>query len=117
MVFTNVYNPRAFIPRMSELRTTPVKRRTTLGANCTIVWGYTIGRYAFVAAGAVIIQNIQDYALMAGNPARPIGPGCRCGEKLPETSACTVCAKRYRVLQSGLQIDLTDEDLSGEKFD
>ncbi|MDY0164809.1 acyltransferase [Desulfobotulus sp.] len=73
MVFTNVYNPRALIERKNEYKDTLVKKGATLGANCTIVCGVTIGRYAFVAAGAVVTKNVPDYALMAGVPARRIG--------------------------------------------
>ena len=73
MVFTNVYNPRSHVPRKDEYRDTLVKRGATLGANCTIVCGTSIGEYAFVAAGAVINRDIKPYALMAGVPARQIG--------------------------------------------
>jgi len=73
MVFTNVYNPRSFISRKDEYRTTLVRAGASIGANATIVCGVTIGRFAFVAAGAVINRNVPDYALMAGVPARRIG--------------------------------------------
>ena len=73
MVFTNVYNPRALIERKDEYRDTLVKRGATLGANCTIVCGITIGRHAFVAAGAVVTKDVPDFALMAGVPAKHIG--------------------------------------------
>lgn len=73
MVFTNVYNPRSAVSRKDEYRNTLVKHGATLGANCTIVCGTTIGEYAFVAAGAVVNQNVKAYALMAGVPARQIG--------------------------------------------
>ncbi len=96
MVFTNVFNPRAHIKRMDELRPTLVKQGTTLGANSTIVCGVTIGRYAFVGAGAVVTRNVLDHALMAGNPARRIGWVCTCGEKLGEDLACSVCGAGYR---------------------
>jgi UDP-2-acetamido-3-amino-2,3-dideoxy-glucuronate N-acetyltransferase len=96
MVFTNVFNPRAHIKRMDELRPTLVKRGATLGANCTIVCGVTIGRYAFVGAGAVVTKNVLDHALMAGNPARRTGWVCACGEKLEEDLACSVCGAGYR---------------------
>jgi UDP-2-acetamido-3-amino-2,3-dideoxy-glucuronate N-acetyltransferase len=96
MVFTNVFNPRAHIKRMDELRPTLVKQGTTLGANSTIVCGVTIGRYAFVGAGAVVTKNVLDHALMAGNPARRIGWVCACGEKLEEDLACSVCGTEYR---------------------
>jgi UDP-2-acetamido-3-amino-2,3-dideoxy-glucuronate N-acetyltransferase len=82
MVFTNVFNPRSEIPRMDELRPTLVKRGATLGANCTIVCGVTIGQYAFVGAGAVVTKDVPDYALVMGTPARVKGWICRCGRKL-----------------------------------
>ena len=96
MVFTNVYNPRAEIRRMDEVRPTLVKQGATLGANCTIVCGLTIGRYAFIGAGAVVTKNVLDHALMAGNPARQDRLGVRCGEKLEEDLACSVCGAGYR---------------------
>ncbi len=73
MVFTNVYNPRAFIERKSEYRNTLVKKGATLGANCTIVCGVTIGEYSFIGAGAVVNKNVKPYALMVGVPAKQIG--------------------------------------------
>ena len=73
MVFTNVYNPRSLIERKSEYRDTLVKTGATLGANCTIVCGVTIGRFAFIGAGAVVNKDVPDYALMVGVPARQIG--------------------------------------------
>jgi len=73
MVFTNVYNPRSTVSRKDEYRNTVVRQGATLGANCTIVCGTTIGRFAFVGAGAVINRDVQDYALMVGVPARQIG--------------------------------------------
>ncbi|MCU4674725.1 acetyltransferase [Catenovulum sp. 2E275] len=82
MVFTNVYNPRSAIERKAEYRDTYVKRGATLGANCTIVCGVTIGKYAFVGAGAVINKNVPDYALMVGVPAKQVGWMSEFGEKL-----------------------------------
>ncbi len=82
MVFTNVYNPRCEFPRKTEYLQTLVKQGATLGANCTIVCGTTIGRYAFVAAGAVVTGNVPDFALVVGNPARQIGWMSRFGERL-----------------------------------
>ncbi len=83
MVFTNVYNPRALIERKDQYRDTRVKKGATLGANCTIVCGITIGEYAFVAAGAVITKNVKPYALMAGVPAKQIGWMSQYGEQIP----------------------------------
>ncbi len=82
MVFTNVYNPRSTISRKDEYRNTLVKQGATLGANCTIVCGVTIGQYAFVAAGAVVNRNVPDFALMAGVPAKQIGWMSAYGERL-----------------------------------
>jgi len=83
MVFTNVYNPRAHIDRKTEYKNTLVKKGVTLGANCTIVCGVTIGEYAFIGAGAVINKNVKPYALMVGVPARQIGWISQYGEQIP----------------------------------
>lgn len=82
MVFTNVYNPRSLVERKSEYRDTLVKKGATLGANCTIVCGVTVGEFAFVGAGAVINKDVPDYALMVGVPARQIGWMSEFGEQL-----------------------------------
>lgn len=82
MVFTNVYNPRSLIERKSQYRDTLVKKGSTLGANCTIVCGVTIGEYAFVGAGAVVNKDVTAYALMVGVPARQIGWMSEFGEQL-----------------------------------
>lgn len=82
MVFTNVYNPRSAVSRKDEYRDTVVRTGATLGANCTIVCGISIGRHAFVAAGAVVNRNVKDYALVAGVPARQIGWMSRFGSRL-----------------------------------
>jgi UDP-2-acetamido-3-amino-2,3-dideoxy-glucuronate N-acetyltransferase len=103
MVFTNVYNPRSAIVRKAEYRPTLVKRGATLGANCTIICGVTIGQYAFVGAGAVINTDVPDFALMVGVPARQIGWMSRYGERLdlPLTGVAeTTCPRtgdRYRL--------------------
>lgn len=94
MVFTNVYNPRSLIERKNEYRDTQVKKGATLGANCTIVCGITIGEYAFVGAGCVVNKDVSPYALMVGVPAKQIGWMSQYGEKLalPLTgSAEAVC--------------------------
>lgn len=83
MVFTNVYNPRSLIERKSEYRDTLVKRGATLGANCTIVCGVTIGEYAFIGAGSVVNKDVPAYALMVGVPARQIGWMSEYGEQIP----------------------------------
>jgi UDP-2-acetamido-3-amino-2,3-dideoxy-glucuronate N-acetyltransferase len=82
MVFTNVYNPRALIERKDEYRGTRVKRGATLGANCTIVCGVTIGEFAFVGAGAVVTHDVPDFALIVGVPGRQIGWMSAHGERL-----------------------------------
>jgi predicted dehydrogenase/acetyltransferase-like isoleucine patch superfamily enzyme len=95
MVFTNVYNPRAQIRKMDQVRQTLVKEGATIGANATIICGITIGRYAFVGAGAVVNKNVPDYALVVGNPSRQIGWVCNCGERLPDDLECLTCGTRY----------------------
>lgn len=82
MVFTNVYNPRAEISRKDEYRTTKVMQGSTLGANCTIICGVNIGKYAFIGAGAVINKDVSDFALMVGVPAKQIGWMSKFGEKI-----------------------------------
>jgi len=83
MVFTNVYNPRSLIERKNEYRDTLVKQGATLGANCTIVCGVTIGRFAFIGAGAVINKDVPDYALVVGVPGRQVGWMSEHGEQIP----------------------------------
>ena len=83
MVFTNVYNPRSLIERKNEYRSTLVKKGATLGANCTIVCGVTIGEYAFVGAGALVNKDVKPYSLMVGVPAKKIGWISEYGEKIP----------------------------------
>ena len=95
MVFTNIYNPRAEIGKMDQVRSTLVKKGATLGANCTIVCGHTIGRYAFVGAGAVVTKDVPDHALMVGNPARQLGWMCECGERLDEDGKCRICGCKH----------------------
>ncbi len=82
MVFTNVYNPRAAVSRKDEYRATLIEKGATLGANCTIVCGITVGQYAFVGAGSLVNKNVADYALMVGVPAKQIGWMSEFGEKL-----------------------------------
>jgi len=96
MVFTNVYNPRSGVERKDQYRDTRVQLGATLGANCTIVCGATIGRYAFVGAGAVINKDVPDYALMVGVPAKQIGWMSEFGEQLElplKGNAKAVCAQ------------------------
>lgn len=97
-VFTNVINPRSFIEKKSEYKKTIIGKGASLGANCTIVCGNTIGNYALIGAGAVITKNVPDYAVVVGNPAKIIGWVCKCGETLERKKDCTkediyVCPK------------------------
>lgn len=107
MVFTNVYNPRAAVVRKDEYRHTLVRRGATLGANCTIVCGVTVGEYAFVGAGAVVNRDVPAFALVLGVPARQKGWMSRFGERLdlPLTgnaeATCQNTAERY-VLRNGV---------------
>jgi UDP-2-acetamido-3-amino-2,3-dideoxy-glucuronate N-acetyltransferase len=108
-VFTNVYNPRAFIERKHEFRNTLVKRGATIGANATIVCGVTIGEYAFIGAGAVVTRDVPDYALVVGVPARQIGWVCQCGNKLVfenDYSKCSYCNKEYFLIEGKVKIYL-----------
>ena len=93
MVFTNVHNPRAPVTRKDEYRATLVRRGATLGANCTIVCGTTIGRHAFIGAGAVVHRDVPDFALVVGVPARQIGWISRFGERLALPLAGTAQAR------------------------
>ena len=104
MVFTNVYNPRSAVTRKDEYRDTIVRKGATLGANCTIVCGATIGAFAFIGAGAVVNQDVKPYALMVGVPARHIGWMSEHGERLAlplsgnGEAADPVTRQRYRLV-------------------
>lgn len=107
MVFTNVINPRSEIERKTEYRQTLVKRGATFGANCTIVCGITVGRYAFVGAGAVVAKDVPDYALMVGVPATRQGWMSRHGHRLPAPNSdglmtCPESGWRYREVEPGV---------------
>lgn len=103
MVFTNVYNPRAAVARKNEYRRTLIKKGATLGANCTIVCGNTVGRFAFIGAGAVVQRDVADFALVVGVPARQIGWMSRFGERLAlplkgdATALCPHTGDRYEL--------------------
>ena len=101
MVFTNVINPRSHVVRKHEYQQTRVGRGASFGANCTVVCGHDIGKFAFVGAGAVVTKHIPDYALVIGNPGRIAGWMCECGIKLapgstpPAEAICASCGSRY----------------------
>lgn len=103
MVFTNVTNPRSHVPRKNEYRKTLVKRGASIGANATVVCGHTIGRYAFIGAGAVVTRDVPDFALVVGNPSRLAGWMCNCGVRLDlsadpdneERTTCSACRAGY----------------------
>ena len=103
MVFTNVYNPRAEIPKMDQVRSTLVKKGATIGANATIICGTTLGRYCFIGAGAVVTHNVSDHALVTGNPGQQIGWMCECGERLSENLKCVSCEKLYQICETGVK--------------
>jgi UDP-2-acetamido-3-amino-2,3-dideoxy-glucuronate N-acetyltransferase len=103
MVFTNVHNPRSAVPRKAEYRRTRVRRGATLGANCTIVCGVTVGEHAFVGAGAVVSRDVPAFALVVGVPAKRIGWMTRHGERLALPTSgqgeatCPATGERYRL--------------------
>ena len=115
MVFTNVFNPRACIRKMDQALPTLVRRGATLGANCTIVCGVTIGNWAFVGAGAVVTHDVPDYALTYGNPAVQAGWVCQCGEKLDTSLECPACRLAYVRAKSGLQPVVNKSGILEEK--
>ena len=101
-VFTNVTTPRAHFPVHGVYTHTVVQEGASLGANCTIVCGHTIGRSAMIAAGAVVTHDVPDYALMAGVPARQIGWVCECGRRLDDSLHCS-CGRHYRLHNNALE--------------
>lgn len=101
-VFTNVITPRAHFPVHGIYTKTLIKEGASLGANCTIVCGHTIGKSAMIGSGAVVTKNVKDYALMAGVPARQIGWVCECGKKLGDSLKC-VCGRSYELKGSILK--------------
>lgn len=103
-VFTNVVNPRSFIQRKHEFKKTIVKKGATIGANATILCGVTVGRYAFVGAGSVVLKDVPDYGIVVGNPARIIGYICECGVSLGQGErifSCPQCGKQF-ALDNGI---------------
>lgn len=104
VTFTNDKNPRAAIKKTREqFLPTLVRNGASLGANCTIVCGVTIGRYSFVGAGTVVTKDVPNYGLVVGNPARMIGYICECGERLPSTLVCT-CGLQYNRLDGAIRL-------------
>lgn len=101
MVFTNVINPRAHIERKEEYKTTRIKKGATLGANCTIICGRTIGEYAMIGAGAVVTKDVKAFALMAGVPARQIGWVSHAGEILGKDLYCPREKRHYQLDEKG----------------
>ena len=101
MVFTNVINPRSAVARKSEYKTTLVKHGASIGANATIVCGNTIGKFAFIGAGAVVTKDVADYALVVGNPSRQTGWMSEYGQKLTFDSSgfatCTESQEKYKL--------------------
>lgn len=111
MVFTNVINPRSHVNRKNEYKTTTVRKGATIGANATIVCGITLGQFSFIGAGTVVTKDVEDYALIVGNPGRQRGYLCKCGEKLAlETVAepgtkgsCSACGSEYQRVSTGIE--------------
>jgi UDP-2-acetamido-3-amino-2,3-dideoxy-glucuronate N-acetyltransferase len=100
MVFTNVINPRSHVSRKDEYQRTLVKKGASIGANATIVCGTTLGRYSFVAAGAVVTKDVADHALVVGVPAQQVGWMCYCGVRLPDATPeplCPSCRRQYKI--------------------
>jgi len=111
-VLTNDYNPRAYIKKSGPaLETTVIRANATIGANATIVCGITVGQYAFIGAGTVVLKPVLDFALMVGNPARHIGWMCVCAKSLPlrdsratPSLTCPHCHTQFRVTSKGLAV-------------
>lgn len=107
MVFTNVVNPRSHVVRKHEYQRTHVGRGASIGANCTVVCGHDIGKFAFIGAGAVVTKTVPDYALVIGNPGRISGWMCECGIKLasgstpPVSATCKSCGAHYATTSAG----------------
>lgn len=107
-VFTNVLNPRSFVSRKNEFKKTIVHKGASIGANATIVCGNEIGRYAMVGAGAVVTKDVENYALVVGNPAKKIGYVCECGDRIyPNGNSiyvCSRCKKKYKYNKGIIEI-------------
>lgn len=103
-VFTNVINPRSFVERKNEYKTTTVKTGVTIGANATIVCGVTIGEYAMIGAGAVVTKNVKPFALITGVPAKQTGWVSRVGIILDENLTCSETGEQYRINNGQLEL-------------
>ena len=108
-VFTNVINPRSFVERKDEYKTTLIKKGASIGANATIVCGVTLGRYSFVGAGSVVTKDVPDYGMVYGTPAKQHGWVCKCGEKLDNSLSCSFCGKNYKETEGILKL-VNNED-------
>ena len=110
MVFTNVYNPRSAIPRKKEFKNTIVKKGATIGANATILCGVTVGEHSFVAAGAVVITDVDPFALMVGVPARKVGWMSRYGKQIPlseeGTYRCPHTSEKYILENNKMRLEV-----------
>jgi len=103
MVFTDVYNPRAEIRKMDQIRPALVKKGATIGTNTTIICGITLGRYCFIGASAVVTKDVPDHALVVGDPVRQTGWACKCGEKPDNNLICAICGNEYKKGKAGLE--------------
>ncbi len=124
-VLTNDPNPRAYIKKSpASLARTQIQANATIGANATVLCGITIGQYAFIGAGAVVLRSVPDYALVVGNPGRQIGWMCICADRLPMSvlaavgtvSTCVRCDRSFRRTEGGLTLAYQPEDGTNERF-
>lgn len=103
-VFTNVINPRAFISRKHEFKKTKIYKGATIGANATLICGHDIGQYAMVGAGTVVAHDVEDYALVVGNPDRKLGYVCQCGCRLDSQHHCLECGNTYELIDGKMTL-------------
>ncbi len=108
-VFTNVYNPRSKIERKDEYRKTIVHRGASIGANATIVCGHNLGKYSFIAAGATVVTEVPEYALMAGVPAKRIGWMSKAGSRLGENLICPIDGSKYQEISKDVLEEINSE--------
>ena len=117
-VFTNVINPRAELNKKSQYKPTHVKQGATIGANATIVCGVTIGRYSLIGAGAVIINDVLDFALVVGNPGTQRGWVCYCGETLNTSLKCESCSSEFKIDETqGNLVPIVEKKIEGNEAD